>query len=169
MLESLGNMGDFLGGLGVVFTLVYLAMQIRQNSREVKAAAVESILMALSESFRGAAESPSLSRVIGVGLRDVEQLDETESAQFFLWFLSWFRLVEQIHVQHTLGNLSDQIWQGQLAHFKLVRFSTAGEQFWILRQSIFSRDFQDFVDSLSSEGSVPVVAHEIFSGGASNV
>lgn len=36
MLENLGNIGDFLGGIGVVITLVYLAVQIRQNTRQLR-------------------------------------------------------------------------------------------------------------------------------------
>ena len=35
MLEDLGNIGDFLGGIGVVVTLIYLALQIRQNSSQL--------------------------------------------------------------------------------------------------------------------------------------
>jgi hypothetical protein len=29
VLEDLGNLGDFLGGIGVVVTLLYLAIQVR--------------------------------------------------------------------------------------------------------------------------------------------
>ncbi len=36
MLEDLGNLGDFVGGIGVAVTLVYLAIQIRSNTREVE-------------------------------------------------------------------------------------------------------------------------------------
>ena len=36
VLEALGNAGGFLGGIGVVVTLVYLATQIRQNTRVVR-------------------------------------------------------------------------------------------------------------------------------------
>ena len=36
MLEDLGNIGDFLGGIGVVVTLVYLAYQIRQNTDQIR-------------------------------------------------------------------------------------------------------------------------------------
>ena len=32
MLDALGNIGDFLRGIGVVITLLYLAAQIRQNT-----------------------------------------------------------------------------------------------------------------------------------------
>lgn len=39
MLEALGNVGDFTGGLGVVVTLVYPAMQVRQNSEQIRESA----------------------------------------------------------------------------------------------------------------------------------
>ena len=31
MIETLGNIGDFVGGIGVVVTLFYLAFQIRAS------------------------------------------------------------------------------------------------------------------------------------------
>ena len=31
----LGNIGDFLGSIGVIVSLVYLAVQIRQNTRSI--------------------------------------------------------------------------------------------------------------------------------------
>ena len=36
MLEALGNLGDFIGGLGVVITLLYLAIQIRRNTEQTR-------------------------------------------------------------------------------------------------------------------------------------
>ena len=33
-LEDLGNLGEFLGAIGVIVTLVYLAIQIRQGSEQ---------------------------------------------------------------------------------------------------------------------------------------
>ena len=35
VLEDLGNLGDFLGGLAVIATLIYLAVQVRQNSQQI--------------------------------------------------------------------------------------------------------------------------------------
>ena len=40
-MDALGNIGDFLGGIGVVITLVYLAGQIRQNTRSVRISAFQ--------------------------------------------------------------------------------------------------------------------------------
>ncbi len=35
-LEAFGSIGDFVGGLGVIASLIYLALQIRQNTRAVR-------------------------------------------------------------------------------------------------------------------------------------
>jgi hypothetical protein len=32
ILETLGNLGDFIGGIAVVVTLIHLALQIRRES-----------------------------------------------------------------------------------------------------------------------------------------
>ncbi|MBW2725788.1 MAG: hypothetical protein JRE71_15510 [Deltaproteobacteria bacterium] len=34
-LQDLGNIGEFVGAIGVVTSLVYLALQIRQQSRQI--------------------------------------------------------------------------------------------------------------------------------------
>lgn len=35
-LEQYAAIGEFVGGIGVVITLVYLALQIRQNTKTVR-------------------------------------------------------------------------------------------------------------------------------------
>jgi len=46
MLDALGNLGDFLGGIGVVVTLIYLALQIRQNTAATRVQTVQHLLTA---------------------------------------------------------------------------------------------------------------------------
>ena len=50
ILDTLGNLGDFIGGIAVIATLAYLAFQMRQNTETVRANSVreltESILRA---------------------------------------------------------------------------------------------------------------------------
>lgn len=36
MLDALGNVGDPLGGAGVVVTLIYLAIQLRRNTEQLR-------------------------------------------------------------------------------------------------------------------------------------
>ena len=155
MLEQLGNIGDFLGGIGVVVTLAYLAVQIRQNSRSVKASAAQSVLQSLSEALRASAESPGLTRVVAVGLTDLKQLDESEQAQLFMWLFAWFRIIEQAHQHYTMGNIEEDQWASQITHLKTIMAAPACSRFWEARRSVFSTGFQEFVDSLDSAGAAP--------------
>jgi hypothetical protein len=43
-LTQLANLGEFIGGVAVLVTLVYLAAQIRQNTRSVQASVVDSLV-----------------------------------------------------------------------------------------------------------------------------
>ena len=81
-LDDLGNLGDLVGGIGVIATLIYLALQIRQNTT------------ALRTSFYGQAAEPvwnlgalltenkAMARIFRVGAQDPAQLDEDEETQF---------------------------------------------------------------------------------------
>jgi hypothetical protein len=63
MLEALGNIGDFLGGVGVFATLSYLAVQIRNNTTSTRSASYQAAVSSVSD----------LSRAIGLA-RDVARL-----------------------------------------------------------------------------------------------
>ena len=60
MLEALGNIGDFLGGIGVVVTLLYLAAQIRQNTKMMRGAARQQLTLASQDNvYRWAEYAPA--------------------------------------------------------------------------------------------------------------
>lgn len=39
----MGNLGDAVGGIGVIVTLLYLALQTRKNTRAVRAASFHQV------------------------------------------------------------------------------------------------------------------------------
>jgi hypothetical protein len=147
MIETLGNIGDFLGGIGVVVTLLYLARQIKQNSSSVETNAGHSILKSMSEALRTAAESRQLSGLIVKALSDRE-LDDDELPQFVMWIFSWLRIVEQAYDHYRLGNIPESQWEGQEAHLKSMMRTKVVQEFWNFRRSTFSREFQSYVDGL---------------------
>ena len=54
MVESLGNLGDFIGGIGVIITLIYLATQVRQNTAALRAASRQAIVAGMRDHSRQA-------------------------------------------------------------------------------------------------------------------
>ena len=89
MLENLGNLGDFLGGIGVVVTLLYLAKQIRQNTRQLKLDADSAKTIAfegtnsdISRWIQEIVSSRDVAELWVRGLNDIDQLDETDRLRF---------------------------------------------------------------------------------------
>lgn len=82
MIEILGNLGDFIGGFGVVATVIYLAFQIRQNTVSTRSATYQSVVADVSEWTLQIGLNPEAKRVFGVGIDDFESLSREEQAQF---------------------------------------------------------------------------------------
>ena len=82
MLEDLGNLGDFIGGLAVVVTLLYLTLQIRQNTASVRAATVQSAAQANAELLDRFASDPELLRIYQAGTRAFESISPEDRLRF---------------------------------------------------------------------------------------
>jgi hypothetical protein len=153
--EAFGNVGDFIGGIGVVITLAYLALQIRQNSKSVKAASAQAVLGAITQSIASMASSSAASRVAVLGQTDFDQLSEDEQLQFAMWILGWFRVFEQAHHQFATGVLDPVQWKGHGAQIESTMQSPVVRRWWAVRRVLFDPDFRRFIDGLPAESSLP--------------
>ena len=77
-IQDLGAIGEFVGALGVVITLGYLAYQIRQNTTQskqntltAKAAAVNASNPSLRETRRSIFESEEMAEIFELGNNDI--------------------------------------------------------------------------------------------------
>jgi hypothetical protein len=154
-LQDLGSLGEFVAAIATLATLVYLAVQIRQNTASVKAAAAQSILDSLSDALATGASSPEQARVLVLGQTDYERLSEDERMQFMFFLLRWFRVLEQAHHSYRLGHLDPSIWAGHVRHLEGVMQAPAFRRWWSVRQEVFSSEFRDFVEGLAIDTSSP--------------
>jgi hypothetical protein len=157
-LEDLGNVGEFVAAIATLITLIYLAVQIRQNTGSVKAAAAQSVLAALNEALQSAASTPQLARVVVLGQSDYNRLSEEERLQFIVWQFGWLRIVEQAYHSHLLGHLDPRIWNGHAKHMESVVQAPVFGRWWRLRQSLFSPEFREFISGLRASASAPPAA-----------
>ncbi len=159
--EAASATADIVAAVGVIITLSYLAIQIRQNSKSVKASAAQSVIQSLADAYSATAASPELCHIIVVGAKDMDSLDEFQKAQLYMWLTSWYRLVEQAYLHYMMGNIPETTWNGQLAHLKSALSTSAMAAFWETRKGIYSQEFREFVDRLDISDATTV--DEMFS------
>ena len=83
MIENLGNIGDLIGGVGVFVTLVYLATQVRQNTRSHRLASIQQII-STSVSISVSASTGPIPAIFAKCEKS-DRLTEEEFAQFLMY------------------------------------------------------------------------------------
>ena len=82
--SAVAALAEVAGAIAVVASLIYVAAQIRQNSRALEAASVESVLAAHREIYHPICMDPETFDLVWGGSTDLESLDARERPRF-MW------------------------------------------------------------------------------------
>ena len=150
-LEQLANLGEFIGGTAVIASLIYLAIQVRQNTRSVKSSTLatntnnwSSMLVNLADDGKSEAY---LNGIVGredIGAAHFLQFVQIPRAMFVSW--------ETQHYQFLNGALDKDIYHGYERACKDQMLVFPGFQMvWEITREGFSPAFSKLVDKLISE------------------
>ena len=154
MLDDLGNIGEFLGGIGVVVTLAYLAVQIRKNTQSVRSASLHSISTSMGstpnsrtvEFMDKIAQDSALTKLWFDGLSGTVQLSEADAQRLNLLLMSLVRRWENAFHQSRVGMLETASWSGMREGLALVFSSPGAQAWWKGARALFSADFVAFAE-----------------------
>ena len=117
-LQSLGSIGEFVGAVGVVISLVYLAQQMKQNTTSVRAASFNSMVQnsigLLEHSFRDSEFAALVLRAE----RDPDALSPEESVRWDAYMTAVYRHFGNLIYQHRVGALDPLMWEAYQATLK---------------------------------------------------
>ena len=149
-LEDLGNIGEFVAAVGVIVSLIYLAVQIRQNTAQLVQNAEEFRISFRQQQYGRIIDFNSVvisSREVGEllerGHTDLDLLDGADRQRWNAFMHSLFRLYEGNH-QFALEGLQDK--RILALHYYLKAAST--QRFWRAVRETYEKPFRDYVDSI---------------------
>lgn len=145
-LEELGNLGDFLGGMAVIGTLLYLAFQIRKQSQETRLTATRELAADFSRTMDAMSSDPDLLRIYLTGIRDFMSLPDEDRLRLSFIFIRNFRAVEQQYLHIDLGNI-DPVYFASLNIAFLEFLSFPGVQtWWEMSNGLFESGFRERIE-----------------------
>ena len=109
-LQTLANVGEFLGGLGVIVSLIYLAVQIRGNTSSQQSETYARSLERMASMQAFMAKDHALTKVFNAGLVDPSQLTITQRVQFSWILTEMFGNLEFMFFQAEQRNISAELW-----------------------------------------------------------
>ena len=146
-IQELGSIGELVGAVATVATLVYLAIQIRANTLAVRSAAAQSVHEAFATWYRMLAADADLAQVSASGLRDYASLSEADRARFVATFMAFLSCSQDAFIKWSEGSLSSELWSGwELVMMNLV-IPPGGQDFWRERGYLFGNEFRNYVEN----------------------
>ena len=158
MLEALGNLGDFIGGLAVVITLADLAVQVRQNTRQLertasisKAATYQNLTTLIVEGNARISTNREFAELRLKGRQALANLDEVDQNRFLVYMSSVFRIMENLSQQNAAGLLSDDEFSSWQYMLRMHLSYPGAREAWRQLAPAFSPVFRELVESIVSE------------------
>ncbi len=145
-LEDLGNLGEFVAAVAVVVSLIYLALQIRQNTRSVRDSAYQGVANSVGELTKLFGTNPQIIAVFRKGSRSPDDLSEDEWFQFSNLVHTIMNNFQTFHRMRERGLLDDSVWTPTVRNLR-AQMQVPGFQEWWKRNPIeFTTSFTEYIE-----------------------
>ena len=113
--EAIGAIGEVAGAFGVILTLIYLAIQLRQNTKASKITAVQNSVENSARFSELVAEDEDLGRTFWVGLSNPEELNASEMRRFISIVNVFMRRESVAFYLYQEGTMPEELWAARVA------------------------------------------------------
>ena len=141
-LQDLGSLGEVVGAFGAVAALLYLSVQVRQNTRSLRASTYQSFSVYFSHFRAMLLAEPRLGLLFGKGLRSFSALDEAEQVAFDSIMMTFLRGVEVSFYQERNGLLDGSFYRGWADEANAIGRLPGAREWWARRAALFNEDFR---------------------------
>jgi len=144
-LSDLASIGSFVSGIAVLVSLVYLSLQIRQNTKHSQALIQQGRAARISESalrLAELAESEGLERCF----QGSAEVSNNDVRRFLFLCRSIFISAEDSFFQHRQGLLDRAAFDSFKSSLRSGMGSPGIATAWKMTREMYEPDFRDFMD-----------------------
>ena len=146
-LEEFNYIAEIIASIAVIASLLYVALEVRQNTRGIKLSAgnyaAEQARTMFSHSI-----APDTREIAYKGWQDPESVTGIERFAFFGLMHDHFCGLENVYYQHLDGAIDPGLWTGLVRRVSLELSMPGSRYFWDQRRNWYSDTFQSFIDEL---------------------
>jgi hypothetical protein len=116
--QLLGNIGEFVGAILLFVSLIYIGVQIRQNTRATAAEVYQSRALGAQDYFLHQAADPELAdiflRIEQEGADEIDKLTDNQRRRYTAWHLAGLARLDNSYYQFTHGFLDPEYYEAVL-------------------------------------------------------
>ena len=158
-IQDWAAIGEMVGAIAVVVSLIYVGVQIRQNTQATRVNTSQAFVQTFGGIMSHQVQEPEFRDIYWRGLAGLSNLHGSELAAFGAWTASILRGWEGFYYQWKAHAFEDPIWSGWSRQF-VDAFGYPGiQEVWAIRRRHFSEEFREFVGrELAGKESKPLYA-----------
>ena len=148
--EAIGAIGETVGAVAVVITLVYLAAQIRHNTKTSSAATRQAISDASITPTVNYLTDPDFRAAFNGHLAG-DELDLNQQLHLQSYAYINYRIFENIHYQYREGMISDEEWGTFRRTLKAISSVPAWKDNWKRECDLYTESFRNEMKKILEE------------------
>ena len=145
--SKLADLSEIFSSIAIVITLIYLAIEITQNTDAIEGQTRQAVLTSAQAEITLLLDNPDLVR----SLAGLEQLSETDSIRLDNFLALALRSREFSWLQYQSGSIDEAQWATEEVVLISIFDSEIARLWWQrMGREVFGEEFVDFVDELIS-------------------
>lgn len=148
--DAIGAIGEIAGAVGVIATLIFLGLQIRQNAKATTAATFDAVLAEWRQLERDSfIEHPENIVVFADGLQDFENLSLNDK-RLFNYIMSQYALfIENMIRQQQHNNILFSQLAPWITYYSMLIRSPGGAAWWSQSSGVLSHTLRKTINKHS--------------------
>ena len=146
---DISNIAQALAAVATVLSLLFVGVQIRQNTRATRAAAHHNVSNSLNELNLMFAGNGDVTKIWLTGMQDRKALSPEEKWRFDSVMRAYMHVCETMFVQAELGSGDDSIRLAEEDGIRTVMASPGSREWWDENPYGFCTEFRSYVAGLA--------------------
>jgi hypothetical protein len=153
--EMLSAIGQVVAAVGVIPSLIYLAVQIREQNKERRRAGINILTAQWSELVKTAQEDRGFAVLFLQGVRSFHGLDAPDKLRFSAFFTRFTRNCEGMFIYYRDGALEEALWD-EVERTMSDYFAYPGvREWWATRKHWLTDEFRAVVEAIIAKNPEP--------------
>jgi hypothetical protein len=150
-LGEWASVASLVSAVAFVISVIYVSIQIRNNTRAVRASAFQQVVDSFAGISLDIAKDSNLVNLYLRASRDFASLSDVERTQYSLMLLSFLRRAENVFFQTEIHLLQSDHWSGIRESIRAIVDPTGARECWSTIKSRLNPEFRAFIDRLLSQ------------------
>ena len=141
---------QIIGSLAVVVSVIYLAKQVKDGTKNLKTSMRNSSFNSLMDWNYAIMADSELAWIFQYGCKDFESMNKLQKARFVHVMYSFFKLFENIYLHYLDNSIPKDVWENNRKIFEAYLVTNGAQHYWELRRPIFHPKFQKYIEDIDT-------------------